>query len=174
MPMEQWYLNVLASDTPDEDVSFQPFKDRTGKPITMAGGSAWVIPSSAKNMSAACEFARVVTLADTWYAAAKARADKRASEGKAFTGTYTANTAADDRIFGKLVTKETAGKFYAGVQVALETADNAFSMPPTPAAEEFTRIWQDAVNRVLNEGVSATDALTQADQEAQDALDKAN
>ena len=173
MPMEQWYLNVLASDTPDEDLAFQPFKDREGNPITFAGGTAWVIPSSADNKEAACEFAKVVTEAETWVAAATARAEARAAEGAAFTGTYTANSVADEQIFGELVTEETAGKFYEGVQLVLETADSAINTPPTPAAEEFRTIWNEAVQRVLNEGVPASEALADADQEAQDAIDNA-
>ena len=46
-------------------------------------------------------------------------------------------------------------------------------LPPVPAAEEFQRIWQAAVNAVINEGADPTQALTQADQEAQDAIDSA-
>ena len=173
MPMEQWYLNVMAGDTPDEEVSFAPFKDRQGNTITLAGGSAWVVPAGGDNIEAACEFARTVTLADTWYAAAKARADARAEEGAPFTGTYTANSVADERIFGELVTEETAGNFYEGVQIALEGMDSAIEVPPTPAAEEFRRIWNEAVQRVLNEDVPAAEALADADQEAQDAIDGA-
>jgi multiple sugar transport system substrate-binding protein len=172
-PMEQWYLNVLANNTPDEKISFVPFKDRQGADISFSGGSAWAIPSSAKNKDAACEFMRVITLPDSWFAAAKVRADKRAADGEAFTGVYTGNKLADERIFGELVNEQTAGAYFPGVQLVQSTADVAFSLPPTGAAEEFTRIWQEAVNRVLNEGVSATDALTQADQEAQSAIDGA-
>jgi multiple sugar transport system substrate-binding protein len=173
MPMEQWYLNVLANNTPDESISFQPFKDRQGNNISFSGGSTWVIPASADNKDAACEFMRVVTLPDTWFAAAKVRADKRAADGEAFTGVYTGNTLADDRIFGELVTEQSAGAYFPGVQLVQETADLAFSLPPVPAAEEFQRIWQGAVNAVVNEGADPTQALTQADQEAQDAIDSA-
>ena len=172
-PMEQWYLNVLANNTPDEKISFVPFKDRQGNEISFSGGSAWAIPSSAKNKDAACEFMRVITLPDSWFAAAKVRADKRAADGEAFTGVYTGNKLADEKIFGELVNEQTAGAYWPGVQLVQETSDVAFSLPPTAAAEEFTRIWQEAVNRVLNEGVSAADAMTQADQEAQDAIDSA-
>jgi multiple sugar transport system substrate-binding protein len=171
--MEQWYLNVLANNTPDEKISFAPFKDRQGNNISFSGGSAWVIPASAKNKDAACEFMRVITLPDSWYAAAKVRADKRAADGEAFTGVYTGNKLADERIFGELVTEESAGAYYPGVQLVIETADTAFSLPPNPAAEEFTRIWQAAVVKVVNEGADAAQALTQADQEAQDAIDAA-
>jgi multiple sugar transport system substrate-binding protein len=173
MPMEQWYLNVLANNTPDEKISFAPFKDRQGNNVSLSGGSAWVIPASARNKDAACEFMRVVTLPDTWYAAAKVRADKRAADGEAFTGVYTGNKLADERIFGELVTEETAGAYYPGVQVVLETADTAYSLPANAAAEEFTRIWQAAVVKVVTEGANAAETLAQADQEAQDAIDSA-
>jgi multiple sugar transport system substrate-binding protein len=173
MPMEQWYLNVLANNTPDEEISFTTFKDREGNDISFSGGSAWVIPVGAKNPDAACEFMRVVTLADTWVAAAETRAEMRAADGEAFTGVYTGNKAADDRIFGDLVTEETAGAYYEGVQLVLETSDIAFSMPPIPAAEEFLTIWQNAVLSVINDGADPTQALAQADQEAQDAIDSA-
>jgi multiple sugar transport system substrate-binding protein len=173
MPMEQWYLNVLANNSPDEELSFVPFKDRQGNNISFSGGSTWAIPASADNKDAACEFMRVATLPDTWFAAAKVRADKRAADGQAFTGVYTGNTLADERIFGELVTEESAGAYYEGVQLVQETADVAFSLPPNPAAEEFLRIWQAAVNSVINEGTDPAQALAQADQEAQDAIDSA-
>lgn len=173
MPMEEWYLNVLANNTPDEKVGFVPFKDRQGNTISFSGGAAWAIPAAAKNKDAACEFMRVVTLPDTWYAAAKARADKRKADGQAFTGVYTGNTAADQKIFGDLVTQETAGAYFEGTNLVQETADVAFSLPPIPAAEEFQTVWQNAVNDVINNGTDANQALTQANQDAQDAIDSA-
>ncbi|HEX5013347.1 MAG TPA: extracellular solute-binding protein [Candidatus Limnocylindrales bacterium] len=172
-PMEQWYLNVLAENTPDEKISFVPFKDRQGNNISMSGGAAWAIPSSAKNKDAACEFVKEVTSPDVWFEAAKTRADKRAADGAPFTGVFTGNKAADDRIFGELVTEETAGSYLPGVQLVQETSDAAFSVPPIAAAEQFDRIWRDAAERVMNEGVPAADALGQADQEAQQAIDDA-
>jgi multiple sugar transport system substrate-binding protein len=86
---------------------------------------------------------------------------------------YTGNRLADERIFGELVTEESAGAYFEGVQLVQEVADEAFAMPATPAAEEFLRIWQAAVNAVINEGADPTQALQQADQEAQDAIDSA-
>src|SRR5829696_5601052 len=116
-PMEQWYLNVLADNSPDEKLDFQPFKDRQGNPISFSGGSTWVVPASAKNKDAACEFMRTITLPDTWFAAAKVRADKRKADNKAFTGVYTGNKLADEKIFGELVSAETAGAYFPGVQL---------------------------------------------------------
>jgi multiple sugar transport system substrate-binding protein len=172
-PMEQWYLNVLANDTPDESISFQPFKDRQGNNISLSGGGALAIPSSADNKEAACEFIKTITLPETWFAAAQIRADLRAESDEAFTGVYSGNRAADELIFGELVTEESAGAFYEGVQLVQEVADSAYSLPPIPAAAEFDRIWRAAVEQVMNSGVPAADALAQADQEAQDAIDSA-
>src|SRR5919107_739050 len=123
MPMEQWYLNVLASNTPDEKISFAPFKDKQGNPISFSGGSVWAIPSSAKNKDAACEFMRVITLPDSWFAAAKVRADKRKADKAPFTGVYTGNKLADEKIFGQLVNEETAGAYLPGVQLVQQTSD---------------------------------------------------
>ena len=172
-PMEQWYLNVLANDTPDEELSFQPFKDRQGNNISLSGGGALAIPASADNKEAACEFIKTITLPDTWFAAAQVRAEKRAADGEAFTGVYSGSSAADELIFGQLVTAETAGRFYPGVQLVQEVAPNAYALPPIAAAADFDRIWRAAVESVMNEGTPAAEALTQADQEAQDAIDRA-
>jgi multiple sugar transport system substrate-binding protein len=171
--MEQWYLNELADSTPDEKIDFQPFKDRQGNNISLSGGAAWAIPSSANNKDAACEFIKTVTLPDTWFAAAKVRADMRKEAGTAFTGVYSGNRVADEQIFGELVSEETAGAFYPGVQLVQDVADVAYSLPPIPAAAEFDRIWRAAVEDVMNNGTPAADALAQADQEAQDAIDSA-
>jgi multiple sugar transport system substrate-binding protein len=172
-PMEQWYLNVLANDTPDEEISFQPFKDRQGNNISYSGGGSLAIPSSADNKTAACEFIKTMTLPDTWFAAAKVRADKRAADGEAFTGVYSGNRAADELIFGQLVTEESAGAFFEGVELVQDVADEAYSLPPIPGGAEFDRIWKAAVQDVMNNGTPAADALAQADQEAQDAIDNA-
>ena len=172
-PMEQWYLNVLANDTPDEKIDFQPFKDRQGNNISYSGGGALAIPSSADNKDAACEFIRTITLPDTWFAAAEVRAEKRAADNEAFTGVYSGNRAADELIFGQLVTEDTAGAFFPGVQLVQEVADLSYSLPPIPGAAEFDRIWRAAVEDVMNNGTAAADALAQADTEAQDAIDSA-
>ena len=89
----------------------------------------------------------------TWFAAAKVRADtaSRGRRGRSPASTP-ATRLADERIFGELVTEESAGAYYPGVQLVQETADVAFSLPPIPAAEEFTADLAGAVNAVVNEG----------------------
>ena len=114
-----------------------------------------------------------MTAADTWVAAATARAESRAAEGKPFTGTYTANTAADERIFGEVYDASAFPAFDEGVQVTLDGQDAAFSLPASPAAAEFDKAWRDAVDRVLTDGEDPATALADADAEAQAALDSA-
>jgi multiple sugar transport system substrate-binding protein len=171
--MEQWYLNVLAENSPDEGISFTTFKDKSGNDITYAAGDAWAIPAAAKNKEAACEFIRVITSEEAWYAASQARSELRTESGEPFTGVLSANRVADERTFADFVTEESAGAYKEAADVVVSIADTGVTVPTSPAAEEFQRIWQEAVQRVLNEGVSASDALADADQEAQDAIDSA-
>ena len=172
-PMEQWYVNVLAGVSPDVAVSFKPFTDREGNVISFSTGSTWAIPTGAANPEAACVFMKTMTEADAWIAAAQARADIRAEEGTINTGVYGGNRVADETIFGEIVQPSGNEAFDNGVQVVLEAGNNGFAVAPNPAGNEFKQAWTDAVNRVLNGEQSVQDALDQAQQEAQAALDAA-
>ena len=172
-PMEQWYLNVLAENSPDVTLTVKPFLTRDGQPITWADGDAFAVVSNTDNPDAACEWGHVMTAAETWVRAAQARADARANEGLPFTGVYTANTVADDQIFGDIVDLSATPTFQEAVQVVLDTQDAAFATPPSPAGAEVEQAWRAAVDQVLTGGMAAGDALAQADQEAQGAIDQA-
>lgn len=172
-PMEQWYLNVLAENSPDVTLTVKPFLTRDGQPITWADGDAFAVVSNTDNPDAACEWGHVMTAAETWIRAAEARAATRASNGLPFTGVYTANTAADERIFSDFVDLSASPAFQEAVQVVLDTQDAAFATPPSPAGAEVEQAWRAAVDQVLTGGVPAAEALAQADQEAQSAIDQA-
>jgi multiple sugar transport system substrate-binding protein len=172
-PMEQWYVNVLADVSPDANLVFAPFTNREGEPITYATGNAWAIPTGADNLEAACAFMATMTAADTWITAARARAEIRAAEGATNTGVYTANRAADEVIFGEIVTESGNPALDQAIAVILDVQDRAFAIPANPAGAEFRQAWTDAVNRVLNGEQNAADALAQAQAEAQAALDEA-
>jgi multiple sugar transport system substrate-binding protein len=172
-PMEQWYLNVLAENSPDVQITARPFLTRDGKPITFADGDSFAIVASTKNPDAACEWGHVMTAAQTWVLAAEARADARAKDNKPFTGVYTANNDADAQIFGGIVDLSAYPIFEAAVKVVLDTQQNAFAMPPAPAAAQFDTEWRSAVDQVLTGGATAADALATADQNAQAAIDAA-
>jgi multiple sugar transport system substrate-binding protein len=172
MPMEQWYLNVLAENSPDVEITVRPFETREGEPITWADGNSWAIPTASENKEAACAFAATMTNADTWIAAAEARAETRAEEGLPNTGVYTANSAADEVIFSEIVDLSDMPTFAEAVQVVVDNQANAFGMPPSPAAAEFQTAYQDAVNSVL-EGTDPAEAMAAAQEEAQSAIDDA-
>ncbi|MEV4661943.1 extracellular solute-binding protein [Micromonospora echinofusca] len=173
-PMEEWFLNQAAKNTPKAELVVKPFVDRQGKAVTLSSGLAWVVPKGAKNPDAACAFMKKVTATDTWVAAAKARADARKAAGQPFTGVYTGNVAADKRIFDELYQPTGNKRFDDAVATIRSVQDAAFAMPASPAGAEFDKAWTDAVNRVLSGQAQPAEALARAQQEATAALDKAS
>ncbi|MEU5263268.1 extracellular solute-binding protein [Amycolatopsis sp. NPDC021455] len=171
--MDDWYLNVLANYSPDVRLSAAPFTDPAGAPVDWVTGSAWVIPAGSTHKDQACTWIKTMTDAPSWVAAAQARAEKRKAAGKAFTGVYTGNRVADQEIFGRLVQLKDRPAFDAAVRTVLRAQETAFTMPASPAGSEFKTAWQNAVNRVLSGEQQPADALRQAQQEAQRALDAA-
>ena len=172
MWMEQWYVNVLNDVSPDAPLAFDTFRTPAGEPLAFASGSAWAIPSGSANAAAACRFAKTMTATDSWVAAANARVESRAAEGKPFTGLLTANEDADEAVRA-LVAPTGDAKWDSAVEATYLANDHTFSLPANPADAEFKSAWQDAVNRVLNGQASAGDSLEQAQNEAQKALDQA-
>lgn len=172
-PMEQWYMNVLANVSPDGPIAFMAFEDREGNPLSYSTGSAWAIPRGASNPDAACAFMKSVTSVDAWVRAAEKRAELRAESGAINTGVYTGNVLADEVIFSEIVTDIENETFQQGVDVILSLQDEAFGIAPNPAGAEFRQAWIDAVNRVINGEQTVQEALDQAQDEAQTALDDA-
>jgi multiple sugar transport system substrate-binding protein len=172
-PMEQWYMNVLADVSPDAPVAFAPFLDREGNPLSYSTGGAWAIPMGAKNPAAACAFIKEVTSTEAWTRAATKRAELRAESGTINTGVATGNIAADEVVFGEIVQPSGNEVFDNGVAVIRSLQENSFSIPANPAGAEFKQAWTDAVNRVLNGEQTPQEALDQAQEEAQAALDAA-
>lgn len=172
-PMENWYLNVLADVSPDTAFTVVPFTGERGEPVNWATGNAWAIPADSENSDLACRWIRTMTDSATWIAAAQARAEKRKSDGKPFAGVYTGNELADETIFGEIVQLGGDPVYDRAVKGVLAAQESAFSMPASPAGSEFETAWLDAVNRVLSGQQSPADAMRQAQQEAQTALDNA-
>src|SRR6185437_15250647 len=71
----QWYPNVLSPYLSKINLQAVPFKDSSGKPFSVAGGTSFVIPAGAKNPDAACAWMVALTSRDAWMAAGQARAD---------------------------------------------------------------------------------------------------
>jgi multiple sugar transport system substrate-binding protein len=171
MPMEQWYVNVVNDVSPDAPMAYGPVTDHDGNPIAYSSGSAWAIPKGSPNPGAACRFAKEMTTTDSWVAAAQARLDLRNKDKKPFTGVITANTDADQKI--QAMTTATEDPWKTAVETIYTANSSTFALPPNPADAEFKTAWQDAVNRVLNGQQDPQEALDQAQDEAQAALDEA-
>lgn len=172
-PMEQWYVNVLSDVSPDAPVAFLPFTDREGNPISYVTGNAWAIPTGSSNPEAACAFAKTMTEADAWIAAAEERARLRSEAGTTNTGIYSGNVLADEVIFGEIIQPSGNETLDQAIETAVAAMEGGFGIPANPAGSEFRQAWQDAVNRVLNGEQSAQEALDQAQAEAQAAFDEA-
>jgi len=170
-PIEQFFLNVLAGTSPDVDITVKAPMTKDGQPVTMATGLTWSVPAGAKNVDAACAMAATMTATDTWTKVAQIRADQRKADKKPFTGTFTGNKAADDKIFNQIVDLSAMPQFAEAVKTTISVSDQAFAMPATGGATDFEKAWRDAVNRVLNEGADPAQALKDADATAQEALD---
>ena len=170
MPMEQWYINVLNEVSPDAPMAFDTVRDTSGEPIAFASGSAWAIPSGTENAAAACRWAKTMTSVEAWQAAAEARLSLREDEGKPFTGILTGNSVADEEIRGMVTSG--GDPWDAGVEAMYEANDHTFSLPANPADAEFEQAMQDAVNSVLNGEATPEEALAEAQETAQQALDE--
>ena len=173
MPMEQWYVNVLNEVSPDAPMAFDTVRSRQGEPIAFANGAAWAIPAGSDNPAAACTFATTMVETESWMAAAEARVAARDEAGLQFTGLLTGNQEADQRIQDELVEPSGEENWDHAVEVLYEANDNTVAFPANPADAEFRTAWQDAVNRVLNGQQEPADAMAQAQEEAQAALDEA-
>lgn len=170
MPMEQWYINVLNEVSPDAPMAFDTVRTTSGEPIAFAGGSAWAIPSGTENAAAACRWAKAMTSVDAWRVAAEARLSVREEEGKPFTGILTGNAVADEEIRGMV----TSGgePWDSGIAAMYEANDHTVALPASPADAEFEQAMQDAVNSVLNGEATPEEALAEAQETAQKALDE--
>jgi multiple sugar transport system substrate-binding protein len=171
-PMEDWYYNVLAENSPDVKITAKPFTDRNGKPIDWVTGSAWAIPKGATHVKLACEWAKTMTEKSSWIAAAKKRIQQNTAKNLPFTGLYTANIAADETIMNDLW-KPSGTIFDAAVKTVVKVQDDGFSIAASPGGAAVTQAWTDAVNKVLAGQASPAAALKQAQTQAQTAIDQA-
>ncbi len=170
-PIEVFFLNVMAGNSPDVDITVLAPKTKDGQPVTLVTGLTWAIPEGAKNPDAACAMAATMTAAETFITASEERKALRDSENKPYTGTYTGNKAADDEIFNNIVDLSAMPDFDAAVKTAIGVSDGAYAIPATRASKAFEDAWREAVAKVLNEGADPTEALAEADQAAQAELD---
>lgn len=169
-PMESWYWNVMADNSPNAPVMAKPFTDHNGQPFTYIGGSGWAIPAKAKNPSLACTWMKTMTSVSTWLVAAQKRIASTKAAGKPFTGLYTANQVADQKILA-LVPKG-SDQWSQAVQTLAAVQKNAIYWPASPGGAQAQQALNDAITRVLNGQQTPAVALKQAQKAAQSAIDQ--
>jgi multiple sugar transport system substrate-binding protein len=168
-PMESWYYNVLADTSPDAPIAAVPFTDRQGNPFTFFSGNGWAIPKGAKHPALACTWMKTITSVKAWVTAAKKRAAATKKSGQPFTGLYTANKAADDKILSSVYTPSSPD-YDKAVKLLVQVQDNAIYWPASRAGAEVQQALTDAINRVLSGQQSPQASLERAQSEAQKAI----
>ena len=171
-PMEDWYVDVLAEASPDVEIDTVPFETTDGEPITWGTGTAWAVPKDGPAAEQACTFMRVMTEADTWVAAAEASKQEREEGGGAYTGTWTANVEAEERIFSEVWEPTGSAALDGATQAIRDIQEAAFSIPASPASAEIKKAYESAVLRVLEGEQTAAESLGQAQEEAQSAWEQ--
>jgi multiple sugar transport system substrate-binding protein len=170
-PMESFIYNTFSNNSPDVNIVAKYFTNHAGGPITMFSGNAWAIPKGSKNADDACAYAKAATSVQAWVTAAKKRLDARKAAGQTFTGLYTANTAADKKVYEDIYQSFGKSNFDQAVKILVNAPKYGFELPPSPGGQQFNQAYIDAINRVLTGAQTVKAALDQAQKEAQAAID---
>jgi multiple sugar transport system substrate-binding protein len=169
----QWYINVLSPYAKSVDISATPFKDQTGQPLSVSGGTSFVIPAGAKNMNAACAYLINLTNEGNWMAAADARAATLAkTPGSINTGIFTGAPTVDKAIRDKYVKASGNKGFDSTIATYYEVLDHAKSQGSSPAGQAIQSELQNAISAVLLGQKSPEQALTDAQGAAKRAYDQ--
>lgn len=162
----QWYPNVLSPFKNKISIETIPFKDKTGKPVTWAGGTSFVIPTKAKNKAAACAWAVAVTSHADWMAAGKARAATIKKNGGVNTGLFTGSPAADKDVKAKYVKSSGNPGFDQTINAYYDIVGSGKSVGASPAGQQIQTEMTNAITSFLLGKKSAKQALADAQQKS--------
>lgn len=158
----QWYPNVLAASADKVELAAVPIRDTAGQPVGMAGGTAFAIPTAAKNPSAACAWAIRATSLEAWLAAGQARANTVAEKGGIATGLFTASPAADRQIREQFVAPSGNADFDQVIDTYYSVLENTRSLGSSPVGQQVTQELNNAVVITLAGEKGAQQALQDA------------
>jgi multiple sugar transport system substrate-binding protein len=158
----QWYPNVLAPYQNKTKLAAVPFRGRDGRPVTVALGSAYVVPAKAKNPSAACKWALALTEDAAWDAAAAARAATVAKDKSPNTGLFTGQPAADQAIRGKYVKPTGNAGFDQVISTYYDVVSTGKSVGASPAGQQLKQELTNAITATLTGKKTPQRALADA------------
>jgi multiple sugar transport system substrate-binding protein len=146
----QWYVNVLSPYADQVEIEAVPFRDQDGEPFSVTGGTAFVIPTGAKNPSAACQWALDLTSQDAWMAAGEARADTIAAKpGAINTGLFTGSPEADKAVREKFVGDSGNAGFDQTISTFYDVAAEGRSFGSSPAGQAIKSELNNAITSAL-------------------------
>ncbi len=169
----QWFVNVLSPYADDVEISAVPFKDASGQPFSVAGGSAFVIPDKAKNPDAACAWIINLTAQEAWMAAGAARAKTIEKKGGFNTGLFTGSPAADEAIRSQYVKPSKNTGFDEAIATYYDVVASSKSFGASPAGQQIQTELQNAVSSALLGTKPADVALKDAQAAAMRAYNQA-
>lgn len=166
----QWYVNVLTSANANANIGATPFKDKEGKPFTVAGGTSFVIPAGAKNPDAACAWMTALVTDEAWEAAGTARSEKIAAKpGAVNTGLFTGSPSADKLVREKFV--KPSGN--AGLDQTIATFYDVLPEGKTLGASPAGQSIKTELNNAIASALLGTKPPEQALKDAQAAAKRA-
>lgn len=161
----QWYPNVLAATQSSVTLNAVPFKDKAGKPFTVASGTSFVISKGSKNPAAACAWALNLTSDAAWMAAGDARAktiieDRKSKDpNRMNTGLFTGSPTADKAIREKYVVPTGNAGFDQVIATYYDVVGSGKSFGASAAGQEIQTELQTAVTAALSGEKSPQQAL---------------
>jgi multiple sugar transport system substrate-binding protein len=158
----QWFPNVLTPYKDKVSIETVPFRDKNGKPITVAGGQAFVIPAKSKNPAAACAWALDLTSQQNWMAAAATRAQTLAKSGGINTGLFTGSPAADKAIKDEYLKPSGNAGFDQTNNAYYDVVPDGVSFGASPAGQAIQTDLANAITSVLLGEQSPQKALAAA------------
>lgn len=161
----QWYPNVLSPYKDQIQLRTVPFRNKSGQPVTVASGTAFVIPTKSNNPVAACKWALAVDSMGSWKAAEQARVQTLKKNGGINTGLFTGEPAADQAL-RKYVKPSGNADFDQTIQEFYKIVGDGIPIPASPAGQEINNDLINAFTSTLLGQSSAKAALAHAQQDA--------
>ncbi len=169
----QWYPNVLSATAKKVSIMATPLRDRSGNPFACSQGTAFVVPKTAPNPSAAVAWARAVTSDSAWLAAGVARAKTvHDTPGGINTGLFTGARSADDLVRRKYVKPSGNADFDQVIQAYYQVVRHGRSIGASAAGLAIRRELANAVVQAFTGSKPVADALHDAQTAALYGYDK--
>ncbi len=162
----QWYPDVLSPYVDQLNVEAVPFRGADGQPLSVTGGSAFVIPVGAKNPGAACAWLTDLTSDAAWMAAGRADAAVRKTDGGLNTGMFTGSPTADRSIRELYVVESGNAGFDQVVSTYYDVVDRGVTFGSSPAGQDIQNQLNNAVTAVLLGDKTTKQALADAQEAA--------